>query len=144
MPSRALWFVFLVCVVASAPANALSVDLRGVTFEAGKPVKGESLADALSSEELGVLETSIEILKDYPDLLFKVTGHVDPDECAGGACEELSLRRAVLVYRYLIDAGIDARRVVQLEGYSYTRMLGTWPGERSFNRRADIQVALEP
>ena len=135
---------FITLLLSNGLAFGLSLDLRGPTFKAGHPQEGESLHDAVSADEMEALAQSVGILKRYPEILFEVAGHADPDECSGRSCQDLALRRAVLVYRYLLDAGINPHRVISLREYSTTRVIASEYEDRRFNRRAEINVALEP
>ena len=133
-----------VVLLANGHAFGLSLDLRGPTFKAGHPVQGEQLHTAVTSGEMEALAQSVGILKRYPEVLFEVVGHTDPGECTGRSCQDLALRRAVLVYRYLIDAGVSPKRVISLTEYSTTRPIASEHEDRQVNRRAEINVALEP
>lgn len=135
---------FIALTFASGHAFGLSFDLRGPTFKAGHPLQGEPLDTAVSTDEMEVLKESVAILKRYPKILFEVAGHTDPGECASQNCQDLALRRAVLVYRYLLEAGVDPKRVISLREYSSTRLIAPGHEDHRANRRAEINVALEP
>lgn len=125
-------------------ARCTSIDLGGASFKSGRPVKGESLKSAVSDEfDIDRLKQSVEILRQHPILQFEVIGHTDPHECSGKECNELALRRAVLVYRYLLDAGVDARRVISLSEYASERPIADGDDYKR-NQRAEVNFALEP
>jgi len=144
MRKLAAVLVFLALYLAYGHAFGLSFDLRGPTFKAGHPQRGEQLQAAVTTGEMEALAETVGILNRYPEILFEVSGHADQGECTDYDCHDLALRRAVLVYRYLIDAGVSPKRVVSLTEYSSTRPIASGQEGREVNSRAEINVALEP
>ena len=71
---------------------------------------------------------------------FRVEGHTD-DQGAAAYNDELSLRRAKVVAKVLIDAGIAADRV-DVRGYGFSRPLqkNTTGAARQENRRVAIVI----
>jgi hypothetical protein len=68
---------FFTLILVSGHAIGLSLDLRGPTFQEGHPLQGESLLSAMSPGEVDALDTSVEILKRYPEVLIDISGHAD-------------------------------------------------------------------
>lgn len=95
--------------------------------------------------ELESLRLAVEVLKAHELAKFEVAGHADEKECEESfQCDYLSQRRAQLVFRYLIDHGIDARRLLGLSGYGTTRPIVSESlspdRDRRLNRRVEINV----
>ena len=135
---------FITCLYAPLVFGT-TVDLRGALFKAGHPVKGESLkASVADSETLVGLKRTLETLKRFPELQFEVSGHCDHYECSGAECNELALRRALLVYRFLLDGGIDPRRLTSLTEYGSSRHIAGTRSEYKVNQRAEINITQNP
>jgi chemotaxis protein MotB len=110
----------------------------GVLFPSGK--------DTLSKEGEATLTDVANVLKDFTDRKFLVTGHTDNVPIRGGKFQdnwELSAARAVTVTRFLIINGVPPG-ILGAAGYSeYDRVAdnSTEPG-RQENRR--IEIVLLP
>lgn len=110
----------------------------GVLFPSGK--------DTLSKEGEATLTEVANVLKDFTDRKFLITGHTDNVPIRGGKFQdnwELSGARAVTVTRFLIINGVPPG-MLGAAGYSeYDRVAdnGTEPG-RQENRR--IEIVLLP
>ncbi|WP_206412676.1 OmpA family protein [Lysobacter enzymogenes] len=136
----------LACVPASTTAAPL--DIPSVEFQPGRPRQGETLEQSLMPAragrptELENLQRAALLLQTHKPARFEVAGHADKGECAEPAqCDALSQRRAQLVLGYLIDHGIDARRLLGLTGYGAERPIVTDPRpgqDRSLNRRVEF------
>ena len=136
----------LALVTGMSSASATSLDLPGAFFKPGHPVAGESLQESLdplrATESLNNLTLTAERLAKYPGVHFEVAGHADPYECRERSCQALALRRAQLVYRHLLQLGVDPRRLDALTEYGTTRRVevsdrpGHW-----LNRRVEINVS---
>ena len=114
----------------------VTIDLRGVNFDFDK--------DTLRPDAIATLDEAVNVLKQYPDLRVEVAGHTD--ECGTDAYnEDLSNRRARVVYDYLTGNGIDAGRLAGPNGYGENRPLENlgddFPGCKSeTNRRTELNV----
>ncbi|MFT4919721.1 MAG: OOP family OmpA-OmpF porin [Zhongshania aliphaticivorans] len=112
--------------------------LRGVNFEFDK-------AD-LTPESLPILEHAVRVLAAQPEALVAVDGHTD---WMGSDAYNLRLsyRRANTVYNYLIDAGIDEKRLA-FRGYGESSPVAPNanddgsdnPDGRAENRRVELNI----
>ena len=132
--------------------HALSLDIRGVNFRSGHPLPMEDLQSALAEpvgvlgnpiDQLTVLANDVEILKRNPGVRVSVTGHTDAEECTAQECYELSLRRAKLVWAYLVERGVAASRIDPPRGLGASIPVAANDTEasRQQNRRADVEVS---
>lgn len=132
-------------------AAATILDIPGVEFQPGRPRQGETLEQSVMStregqqHELKNLRLAVEMLKTHELAKFEVAGHADEKECTESfQCDYLSERRAQLVFRYLLDHGIDAHRLLGLRGYGTARPIVSDPlppdRDRSLNRRVEINT----
>jgi hypothetical protein len=108
--------VAILSVVFSAlgSSSASTVQLTNVDFRSGRPGPEESLVQATSytEETLNeVLKANARALKEIPELGAEITGFSDQRECSGRDCDELSLRRATLVYQWLVEHGVPASKL---------------------------------
>jgi OOP family OmpA-OmpF porin len=114
----------------------VTIDLRGVNFDFDK--------DTLRPDSIATLDEAIAVLKQYPDLRVEVAGHTD--ECGSdGYNEDLSNRRARVVYDYLTGNGVDGGRLAGPNGYGENRPLealgDAFPACKSeTNRRTELNV----
>lgn len=116
---------------SSEPTEVLV--LKGVSFE--------NNSDQLREESVGALDEAVESLKGkYSDAHVEVAGH--SDSLGDDAYNlDLSRRRAQSVRQYLIQGGVDGKRL-SAEGYGETQPVadnGTREG-RSKNRRVELRV----
>lgn len=93
--------------------------------------------DQRSQTELGKL---IALLKKHPGLKIEIGGHTDNQ----GSFEHnktLSNNRAKAVYEYIVQNGIDAKRL-SFNGYSYSKPIATNDTEegRALNRRTEFKI----
>ena len=139
--------VVLTALILCVPgmAQSTSIDIPGVFFKEGRPAKGESLESSVSdSQELKNLARAVDILKRYSNVTFEVVGHTDQYECSGQDCHDLALRRALLVYRHLLNSSIDPKRVISLTEYTSSRPIAGKREEYWVNQRAEINFAIDP
>ena len=114
----------------------VTIDLRGVNFDFDK--------DTLRPDSIATLDEAIAVLRQYPDLRVEVAGHTD--ECgADGYNQNLSERRARVVYDYLTSNGVDGGRLAGPTGYGESRPLealgDAFPACKSeTNRRTELNV----
>ena len=131
--------------LAPSPADGTSIDLYGAFFKAGHPTTGESLESSVSdAREIENLRRTVATLNKFPDMHFDVSGHTDHYECQAKSCNELAQRRAILVYRFLLDAGISGRRLTQLTKYSWTRPISGTRSDFALNQRAEVNISQDP
>jgi hypothetical protein len=136
----------LLFLLASLSLDAAAVDLSGVRFKAGEPRAGQTLQDSVESEFwLRDFGRTPMILKQHPDLQFEVIGHAGADECHIEKCDALALRRAVLAYRYLLDAGVDPRQLSTLKSVGDREPLpgNDRPHVPELDRRVEINVTFD-
>jgi OOP family OmpA-OmpF porin len=104
--------------------------LRGVNFDFDSSV--------VRPESRPVLDQGAELLKQNPDVLVVVEGFTDS---IGGPeyNQQLSVRRAEAVYRYLVNQGVDPERLT-VEGFGETRPIADNDTEsgRAQNRRVEL------
>ena len=142
----------LASLVTATRGHALSLDIRGVFFRSGHPSSAESLETALAEvtgvlgkpiDQLAILADDIEILKQNPSVRISVTGHTDTEECSGGECYLLSLRRAQLVWKYLVKSGVAESRIDLPRGFGESLPIASNDSEtyRQQNRRTDVGVS---
>jgi flagellar motor protein MotB len=137
--------LFATAILAPIQAGGTSIDLYGAFFKSGHPIKGESLRDSVSDNlELEKLQKSIETLKNFPDMRFEISGHTDLYECQASECNELAQRRAILVFHFFLDAGIDGHRLTKLTEYSWTRPIAGQRSEYRLNQRAEVNITSAP
>ncbi len=114
----------------------LTIDLKGVNFDFDKAT--------LRPDAQTILGEAVSILQKYPQLRVEVAGHTD--QCGPeGYNQDLSARRATVVYDYLVNAGIDAGRMAGPNGFGESRPLeqmgDNFPGCKSeTNRRTELNV----
>jgi len=94
----------------------------------------------LNPESYAILDRTISVLKENPDIYIIISGHTD-DRGSNEYNRKLSENRVNTVYNYLISNGINSNRITK-----------TWHGEeipirdnstiinRAFNRRVEIKI----
>jgi len=108
------------------------VVLRNVFFETGSA--------ALKPASRGELDRLVRLLEENDQLRIQINGHTDD---VGSAADNLQLSegRAQAVYKYLVDAGIDAGRL-RYRGFGETQPIAgnDTPEGRQQNRRTEFVV----
>jgi OOP family OmpA-OmpF porin len=103
---------------------------RGILFDVNKStIKGESM---------GTINEIVQMMKDHPELKFRVEGHTDSD---GGEHfnQKLSEERAAAVKSALIEHGINASRLdIKGCGESNPVSDNTTPEGKANNRRVEF------
>lgn len=138
--------IALSMVAAFAPGTLASgLEPKSLFFKPGMPRDGSTLTESLSEPAHGLagLQTNLALLRAM-DLaaagyLFQVTGDADSNECSGTECEALSLRRAQLVHRWLVNHGADPAVLIQPKGYGTSRPVAG-PEDPQNNRRAQFDM----
>jgi outer membrane protein OmpA-like peptidoglycan-associated protein len=96
--------------------------------------------DFLRPESVTELERLLKFLQKYPKMKVEISGHTD---AVGTEAKNqgLSERRAKSVVRYLVERGIDAKRLIA-KGYGEIRPIATndTPEGRQLNRRTECEV----
>ncbi|WP_426703137.1 OmpA family protein [Rhodanobacter sp. Col0626] len=121
------------------------IDLRGVNFKFDHPRKGEtSISESLAEpkdDSLAVLNQAIDTLQRYPQIHVTVAGYTDA-KGTNGYNQDLSERRAKIVYEYLTKHGIDSRRISGPIGHGENDPVGdnTTDAGSAQNRRTELQV----
>lgn len=145
------WLLAGGLAILPGAATATILDIPGVELQPGRPRRGDTLEQSVmptregQRPELERLQLAVEVLKTHELAKFEVAGHADEKECEESfQCNYLSERRAQLVFRYLLDHGIDAHRLLGLSGYGTTRPIVSEPPppdrDRSLNRRVEINT----
>jgi outer membrane protein OmpA-like peptidoglycan-associated protein len=118
------------------PPSSKRIILRGVHFDFGK--------SDIRPDSRPVLNEAAEILEENPDVRISVEGYTDAIG-SDAYNEQLSLRRAEAVFRYLVNHGISPERM-DVTGYGKRHPVadnGTEAG-RAQNRRVELHVLTEP
>ena len=77
--------------------------IKGIYFDVDK--------DTIKPNSKKVLDQAVSVLKEHPGTRWNIQGHTDSDGSRDHNVD-LSQRRAEAVRKYLVDAGIDANRLV--------------------------------
>ncbi|MBP6299048.1 MAG: OmpA family protein [Arenimonas sp.] len=114
----------------------LTIDLKGVNFDFDK--------DTLRPDSIVILDEAVAVLAKYPELKVGVDGHTD--QCGDDKYnQELSQRRAAVVFQYLVDKGITTDRLAGPTGFGESNPLvdsgQAYPGcKNETNRRTELNV----
>lgn len=108
------------------------IELEGVHFAFDQAT--------LRPDSIATLDAAVEILKKHARLQIVVAGHTD---AVGSDAYNMDLSedRAKVVYRYLVDHGIDANRM-EVEWYGESRPIASneTPNGRAKNRRTELVI----
>ena len=76
----------------------------------------------------------------------KIVGHTDNKECAAHDCEDLSLRRARLVYTWMVANGVPSSRLLPPEGHGSVEPVANnaIANGRARNRYVEFQIIAPP
>lgn len=86
------------------------------------------------------LQKMLRLLNENPQVRIQVSGHTD-NVGASDYNQQLSLKRATSVYQYLIDHGVDKKRV-QFKGFGATRPVADNNTEAGRQQNRRIEVAI--
>lgn len=142
---RALFAGLSWCFAVAASNAGASAQLAGVEFRAGHPLTGESLTDAVTTPDDNAkraLKEDADVLREMPSARVQIVGFTDSTECMGRQCYELSLRRARVVYEWLVAHGVPRGNLVEPVGRGSEMAIddnGTEAG-RQRNRRAEVNM----
>jgi flagellar motor protein MotB len=126
-------------------ALASTVQLASIDFQPGHPTPTESLADATSySVDIlnQVIDTNSSALKEMPELGVEIAGFSDSSECIAQECNDLSFRRATLVYELLLGRGVPASKLRGPRGYGLQFPLEDGSSDKA--RRLNPRVQFIP
>lgn len=86
------------------------------------------------------LQKMLRLLNENPQVRIQVSGHTD-NVGASDYNQQLSLKRATSVYQYLIDHGVDRKRVL-FQGFGATRPVADNNTEAGRQQNRRIEVAI--
>ncbi len=128
--------------IYDVPAN-IEVELKPI--EIGKPYTMKDIfyefdSDKLTPNSKLIIEEFVDFMTDNPNISVSINGHTDNI----GSAEynvDLSHRRAKAVFTYLVEKGINSKRL-QYKGYGFSRPVASNINEegRSLNRRTEFVV----
>jgi hypothetical protein len=117
---KKLLFVVLSCSIChKAFSTEFSID--GVPFNEKMPSRKDNIEASLFDydvsvkvlkNDVGAINSSL--MKGH---LIKIVGFTDNQECSGRECETLSLRRAQLIYDWMLANGVPKSRLLPPEGH---------------------------
>lgn len=121
-----------------------SFEFDVIYFRGGAPKPRVGLMDSVTNEDYvrDSLKGVADFLNSHKDLRVGVVGFSDKEECSGIECNEISERRALLVYKWLKSNGVNEDQLYAHMGrgigdpvdLSHTEL------QRQSNRRAEIRV----
>ncbi|WP_109124999.1 OmpA family protein [Dyella sp. C11] len=121
------------------------IDLRGVNFKFDRPKKGETdIKKALAeptADSVAILDQAVDTLQRYPQVKVTVAGYTD-SVGKDAYNQDLSERRAAIVYKYLTAHGVAADRLIGPFGHGKNDPIGSNDTDagRAQNRRTELQV----
>lgn len=124
-----------------APEPEEKVVVKGEKIEIADKVQFETGKATLLDESKGLLDQVAKVIKDNPDIeRVRVEGHTD-NVGARGFNKNLSVQRARAVRAYLIEQGVEAKRLTA-EGYGMDKPIASNDTEegRYQNRRVEFTI----
>ena len=120
-----------------------SIDLRGVEFKPGRPIRGEGLAASMKApvgDSFQLLDEGVDFIKSGPEIRIEVRGFANEEEGSIADRIVLSERRAKLVYDYLLAHGVPAHQLVGHKGFGSNMPIDTEETAegRQRNSRAEL------
>jgi outer membrane protein OmpA-like peptidoglycan-associated protein len=114
------------------PVLTRKIVLRGVNFDFNK--------SDIRPDSRPVLDEAADVLKEHPNVRLAVEGYTD-DIGSDAYNEQLSVRRAEAVFRYLVNRGVAPERM-EVVGYGESRPVANNDTEagRAENRRVELRV----
>ncbi len=108
------------------------IELQGVNFDLDKAT--------LKPESIAILNAAVKTMGDHGTLIVEVAGHTD-STASEAYNQNLSERRAKVVYNYLVDKGVAADRMTW-KGYGELSPIATNDTEegRAKNRRTELVI----
>lgn len=123
-------------------AHAFSLEAEKIYFSEGRPGLSETYPDMESVVDQQVLSRLLKALQEHPSIGVDVTGFADEHESEPIDCRNLSLRRAKLVFDWLLDHGFSLTRLRGPLGESIDWPIGRTEDERHFNRRVQLELHI--
>lgn len=110
----------------------LSGIMEGITFDTDK--------DTIKAGSKPIIDQGVEVMKKYPELRVRVSGHTD-SQGPYRHNVDLSKRRAKAVKRYMVESGIDDSRI-ETEGFGPDQPIDTneTAEGRGRNRRIEFTI----
>ncbi|MGN7916887.1 OmpA family protein [Lysobacter sp. 22409] len=126
---------------------ASGIEMVPVRMKSGHPTDNESIEAALAEPEAfykRALRLNAEAIRGTPQLRFEVLGFTDRIECREN-CQELSARRARMVYDWLLAAGVSSSSLKAPVGRGSNMPIGDNETDegRSRNRRVEINPTAD-
>ncbi len=125
---------------------AVSISLHNIEFKAGHPTTNETLFEGSSGNSEVVeqlLQEAVDFLNRFSAAHITVHGFTDLHECANSACDALSLRRATLVYEWLLQHGAASSQLSGPAGHGSMSPIDNESDEgRQRNRRVEFEFGL--
>jgi outer membrane protein OmpA-like peptidoglycan-associated protein len=120
-------------------------ELTAARLSSGEPIRMEKIqfeADSVKiyPDAMPTLDELYDFLYDNPTMIIEVSGHTNGLP-ADDYCDRISSERAQSVANYLIDKGIEQRRVIS-KGYGKRKPIATnqTPEGRKRNQRVEIRL----
>ena len=127
---------------APTPAPAPVVDNSADIAKLQEPISHYTLSQTTqTTEQQTAMDAKVEILKKHPDWNIRITGHT----CDLGTEETnntLGLQRAESAKAYLIAKGIDAKRIISIEGKRDTVWVGDINDKSEENRKNNRRAVI--
>ncbi len=103
---------------------------RGILFDVNKAT--------IKPESMGVINKIVKLMKEHPDLKFRIEGHTDSDGDEDFN-QKLSEKRAEAVKNALVNAGIDSSRL-ETKGFGESKPVAdnSTPEGKANNRRVEF------
>ena len=113
-------------------ANKQIVISEQIQFETGKAI--------IRPVSYPILDDVVQVMRDYPQISIRIEGHTDSDG-SDDANQKLSKARADAVFEYMLEKGIEARRM-ETAGFGETRPIDTnrTPEGKQKNRRVEFHI----
>lgn len=139
-----LSFFLLACIFCE---NAMSTDfsIDAVFFNEKKPSLKDDIGMSLAErgDSLTVLKNDVAAINSLKNgYSIKIVGSTDNKECSNSECEKLSLRRAQMIYRWMLANGVPQDRLLPPEGRGANDPVASnaEPDGRARNRYVEFQV----
>lgn len=111
-------FLILSCCSRLSLATEFSID--SVFFKEKKPSQTDDIKSSLFKYDVSIaaLKNDVGAINSFVTKGYsvRVVGFTDNQECSGLECKTLSLRRAELIYRWMLENGVPKNRLLSPEG----------------------------
>jgi outer membrane protein OmpA-like peptidoglycan-associated protein len=122
------------------PDQGVVID-KDIVFEILKPINFEYDRDVIKADSFHILDAVAAAIRGNPDVqLVEVAGHTD-EQGDDDYNLDLSIRRAAAVKRYLVQKGIDPKRL-DSQGYGETQPIDKRHNQAAYavNRRVEFVI----